>query len=74
MAESETEAHSRSEQQQLNRLVALAVAGDRDAYRQIYETHVNRVYALCYRLTGDKSLAEDATQEVFIQMLLLKVV
>lgn len=32
------------------------------------KTHVNRVYALCYRLTGDKSLAEDATQEVFIQV------
>ncbi|WP_161599080.1 RNA polymerase sigma factor [Alteromonas sp. RKMC-009] len=29
---------------------------------------MNRVYALCYRLTGDKSLAEDATQEVFIQV------
>ena len=68
MAESETDAHSRSEQQQLNRLVASAVAGDRDAYRHIYETHVNRVYALCYRLTGDTSLAEDATQEVFIQV------
>lgn len=49
-------------------LVNAAKAGDKQAYRQIYERHVGRVYALCLRLTADKALAEDATQEVFIQL------
>nr|WP_229748134.1 RNA polymerase sigma factor [Lacimicrobium alkaliphilum] len=43
-------------------------AGDKQAFHKLYEKHVGRVYALCLRLCGDKSLAEDATQEVFIQL------
>jgi RNA polymerase sigma-70 factor (ECF subfamily) len=42
--------------------------GDPKAYRQLYDRHLGRVYALCYRLTADKGLAEDATQEVFVQL------
>lgn len=42
--------------------------GDRQAYHQLYEKYVGQVYGLCFRLTGEKSLAEDATQEVFIQL------
>lgn len=42
--------------------------GDTIAYHQLYDAHVKRVYALCLRLTGDRALAEDATQEVFIQL------
>lgn len=49
-------------------LVAAVKGGDRDAYRQLYQQHVGRVYALCLRLTGERTLAEDATQEVFIQL------
>ena len=49
-------------------LLRAAANGDRDAYREIYHTHINRVYALCFRLTGERSLAEDAAQEVFIQV------
>lgn len=49
-------------------LVNAVKNGDKQAYRELYDRHVGRVYALCYRLTADKSLAEDATQEVFIQL------
>nr|WP_232367646.1 RNA polymerase sigma factor [Alteromonas pelagimontana] len=49
-------------------LIQAAQLGDKHAYRSLYEQYVGRVYALCYRLTGDRSLAEDATQEVFIQL------
>lgn len=49
-------------------IVLAAKAGDRKAFKLLYDSHVGRVYALCYRLTGDKGLAEDATQEVFIQL------
>ena len=49
-------------------LVNAAKAGDKIAYRKLYDTYVGRVYALCFRLTADRGLAEDATQEVFIQL------
>ncbi len=49
-------------------LIAAAQAGDKQAYRQLYDRHVGRVHALSYRLTADRALAEDATQEVFIQL------
>ncbi len=49
-------------------LIAAAKTGDRHAFQQLYERHCGRVYALCYRITADQALAEDATQEVFIQV------
>lgn len=42
--------------------------GDREAYQQLYQQYVGQVFALAWRLTGDRQLAEDATQEVFVQM------
>ncbi|MDF2180310.1 RNA polymerase sigma factor [Aliiglaciecola sp. CAU 1673] len=49
-------------------LVESAKRGDRQAYQQLYQQHVGKVYSLCLRLTGDRALAEDATQEVFLQL------
>jgi RNA polymerase sigma-70 factor, ECF subfamily len=49
-------------------LINAVKKGDRHAFQKLYEQHCGRVYALCYRLTGERSLAEDATQEVFIQV------
>ena len=49
-------------------LVQAVKQGDKKAYRQLYDKHIGRVYALCYRLTADKALAEDAAQEVFVQL------
>lgn len=49
-------------------LLRAAANGDRNAYREIYDTHINRVYGLCFRLTGERGMAEDAAQEVFIQV------
>ncbi len=42
--------------------------GDRQAYQKLYQTHIGQVYGLCFRLTADHALAEDAAQEVFIQL------
>ncbi len=49
-------------------LISAIKGGDRHAFQKLYEQHCGRVYALCYRITADHSLAEDATQEVFIQV------
>ena len=48
-------------------LIARARAGEPAAERALYETHVDRVYRLAYRLAGDDELARDFTQETFIR-------
>lgn len=53
---------------QLNNAIDLAKRGDLEAFRYIYNQHLNLVYGLCFRLCADKSQAEDASQEVFIQL------
>lgn len=50
-----------------SRLIARVVAGDRIAARALYDAHAPRVHRLCYRLTGDPDLADESTQETFIQ-------
>ena len=47
--------------------VRSAQRGDRSAFEQLYRVHVGRVYAICRRMSGDSSQAEDLTQEVFIR-------
>ena len=49
-------------------LIQRVKQGDRLAYQQLYEQYCPRVYGICYRLLGDASNAEDAVQEVFIQV------
>ncbi|MFC3095218.1 RNA polymerase sigma factor [Alteromonas sediminis] len=68
MTSSVIDASTTFQQAQEKGLIEAAKQGDKLAYRQLYESHVGRVYALCFRLTADKALAEDATQEVFIQL------
>jgi RNA polymerase sigma-70 factor (ECF subfamily) len=43
------------------------LAGDEAAERALYDTHVDRVYRLAYRLAGDADLAQDFTQETFVR-------
>ena len=47
-------------------LVQRASAGDSRAFERLYREHSGRVYGLCLRLTRDVQLAEDCTQETFI--------
>lgn len=48
-------------------LLARAQGGDARAFEALYREHVDRVYGLCLRMTGNVSEAEDCTQEAFIQ-------
>lgn len=41
--------------------------GDRTAQRELYESNVDRIYRLAFRLAGDEELARDFTQEAFIR-------
>ena len=48
-------------------LIGQAQQADARAFEQLYRLHVDRVYGLCLRMTGNVSEAEDCTQEAFIQ-------
>jgi RNA polymerase sigma-70 factor (ECF subfamily) len=48
-------------------LVRRAQEGDVGAFEQLYRDHVGRVFALCLRLAGDASLAEELAQEAFVR-------
>ena len=50
-------------------LVQAYLDGRRDAFVELARRHEDRIYALCYRLMGNRQDALDATQEVFIQLL-----
>ncbi|HET7757797.1 MAG TPA: sigma-70 family RNA polymerase sigma factor, partial [Steroidobacteraceae bacterium] len=47
-------------------LVERARAGDARAFERLYREHAGRVYGLCLRMTREPQLAEDCTQETFI--------
>jgi RNA polymerase sigma-70 factor, ECF subfamily len=49
------------------RWVRLAQAADGGAFEKLYRAHVNKVYGLCLRMTGNPGEAEDCTQDAFIQ-------
>ena len=49
-------------------LARAAAAGDSEAFEKLYRQHYRRVYSLCLRMLGDATLAEDLTQEVFLQV------
>ena len=48
--------------------VAAAQAGDRQAFERLYRGHRDRVYALCFRLSGaNPDLAQDLLQQAFVR-------
>ena len=47
--------------------VLRAQAGDMSAFEELYRSHLGRVYALCYRMAGDATLAEELAQDVFVR-------
>jgi RNA polymerase sigma-70 factor (ECF subfamily) len=48
-------------------LAASAAAGDVAAFEELYRAHVGRVFALCLRMAGDPTEAEELTQEAFVR-------
>ncbi|HEX9705414.1 MAG TPA: sigma-70 family RNA polymerase sigma factor [Gemmatimonadales bacterium] len=49
-------------------LVRRAQHGDEAAFERLYREHVGRVYALCIRMLGDATQAEELVQDVFVQV------
>jgi RNA polymerase sigma-70 factor, ECF subfamily len=48
-------------------LVARSRNGDRAAFSALYAKYRHRLYAFCYRLTGQRDAAEDAVQASFLK-------
>jgi len=44
-----------------------AINGDQEAFAELLYTFQDAVYNLCYRLLGERTEAEDATQEAFLK-------
>jgi RNA polymerase sigma-70 factor (ECF subfamily) len=49
-------------------LVASVLAGDREAFRALYDAYRDRVYSLASLTLGDAALAEDVLQTVFLSV------
>jgi RNA polymerase sigma-70 factor (ECF subfamily) len=47
-------------------MVRLAQQGDSAAFEVLYQRHSRRVYALCLRMAGNTTEAEDLTQDAFL--------
>jgi RNA polymerase sigma-70 factor, ECF subfamily len=52
----------------LREAISLAQQGDGSAFELLYRLHCKRVYALCLRMVGVASEAEELTQEAFLQV------
>ena len=48
--------------------VVRAQTGDHDAFSELYTKHKTRVFSICMRMVRDYALAEDLTQEAFLQL------
>ena len=57
-----------AEQDALAALAARCRAGDQAAWQQLVTCQHKRIYALCFRFTGDRTAAEDVTQDVFLKI------
>ena len=57
-----------AEQNELVVLVGRCLAGDQRAWNDMVRSQHKRVYAICYRFTGDATDAEDVTQDVFLKV------
>lgn len=48
-------------------IIAARDAGDQDAFAELVYSFQDAVFNLCYRMLGERTEAEDATQEAFIR-------
>lgn len=62
-----SERGSRRESEAEARCLERAQAGEVGAFEELYRRHVGRVYALCLRMCGDASEAEELAQDAFVR-------
>lgn len=57
-----------SEHSSEQRLIAACQTGDREAFRQLFETYQDRVWSIALHFTGEEQTARDVTQQVFLKL------
>jgi RNA polymerase sigma-70 factor (ECF subfamily) len=57
-----------SEQTSQKRLIEACQNGDREAFRELFEAHKDRVWSVALHFAGDESAACDVTQQVFLKL------
>ena len=50
-------------------VIAACQRGDRDAFRALFETYQDKVYSIALRYSGDRAVALDIAQEIFLKLL-----
>jgi RNA polymerase sigma-70 factor, ECF subfamily len=51
-------------------VIAACQTGDRDAFRQLFESYKDRVFSIAaYSLGGDEAAANDVTQQIFLKLM-----
>lgn len=50
------------------RLIEACQRGDREAFRQLFELHRDRVWSVALHFIGDEAAARDITQQVFLKL------
>jgi RNA polymerase sigma-70 factor, ECF subfamily len=49
-------------------LVQQCLQGDGSAWEELVRRHTRRIYNICYRFTGNRTEAEDLSQDVFLRV------
>src|ERR1700692_4549821 len=49
-------------------LVAACQRGERDAFRALFETYNDKVYSLALGFSGDRPVAMDIAQDIFVKL------
>lgn len=59
---------SETDRERDQEIVRRVLAGDQDAFSEVYNANFRRVYAFILKRVGDPAEAEDLTQETFVQL------
>jgi RNA polymerase sigma-70 factor (ECF subfamily) len=68
MPKSQKLLQSETDQERDRELVRRVLAGDQEAFSEIYNANFRRIYAFIVKRVGDAAEAEDLTQETFVQL------
>lgn len=49
-------------------IIGACKQGDRDAFRDLFEAHKDRVYTIAFHYSGNEAMAHDVTQQVFLKL------
>jgi len=57
-----------SDRQTEAEMIEACKQGDRDAFRDLFEVHKDRVYTIAFHYSGNETMARDVSQQVFLKL------